>query len=378
MRGLLLLALAFLTPAVAQARTLPPPSDPKSPIVVITYAPPPASLTCAEGSARLVEGATVPPRLWQIWTPPVSPVGMPAYTPPPLPSSETYGLSVNADGRVTDLKRLDPVIAGGADEASAIIASWRFAPGAPAKDCKIDLQPRHKPIAEALPATLYEMLANDVRDPAPALRQALGAAGDCTHYPYRRPRLVAYPDLQAFDDKTVDPAWAGLRYDIDGRGAVRNVEVVARHGEPAFSDTAVKAVARSRYFQGSPRKGCYIAFKAMPKATEAVARPSGDSLERPGDQCKVTLEALNLPENKAFPPAFIKRRVAGWAMLRFDVAPWGQIGAIEVIAAQPTQAFGEAGRSLLMGARPSPPATGYRGCVAPIIYAIPAVPRDGD
>jgi TonB family protein len=91
----------------------------------------------------------------------------------------------------------------------------------------------------------------------------------------------------------------------------------------------------------------------------------------------VTREALNIPENKIYPPAYAKRRVAGWAILRFDVAPWGQVGAIEVLASQPTQAFADAARGLLMGARPSPPPSGYRGCVVPMIYAIPTIPDEG-
>ena len=378
MRGLLLLALAVLTPLSAAA-SVPPPRDTKAPILAIRYAPPPAGLTCAEGAPRLVEGAPIPPRAWQIWMPPpVAHGGPPNYKPPPLPTSEAFGFSVDADGRVADLKRIGQIPNyGPEDEAGAIIASWRFAPGQAAKGCKIDLAPTHRPIEEATPATLFEMLANDVRNPAPALRKALASAGDCTRAPYRRPNVVVYADLRPFDNKTVDPAWVGLHYDIDADGAVKNVRIMGQHGERAFADAAASAVAEGRFFPGAPRTGCYVAFKAMPKATEAIKRPPGDSFERPTDGCKVTREALNIPENKYFPPAYAKRRVAGWAIVRFDVAPWGQVGAVEVLAAQPAGAFGDAARSLVQSARPSPPPTGYRGCIVPVIYAIPSVAEDG-
>ena len=72
-----------------------------------------------------------------------------------------------------------------------------------------------------------------------------------------------------------------------------------------------------------------------------------------------------------YPPAYGARKVPGWAILRFDVAPWGLVGNIEVLASQPSDAFGVAARCLVANARPSPPASGYRGCLIPVIYAIP-------
>jgi TonB family protein len=376
MRGLLLLALAFLTPVTALANLPPLVGDPKAPVKLVSFAAPPSSIACAGTSARLIEAAALPPKVWQVWTPPVPPVGVAAYVPPPPPSTEVYSFSVDADGHVTDLKRasgLGGTIPWAIDEPAAIIASWRFAPGAPAKDCTIDLAPRYSPIAEASPARLFEALADDPRAPNPPLRKALAAGSDCDGPTRRRPQTIVYPDLRPFDDKTVDPAWAGLRFDIDAAGAARNVRVVAQHGEPAFADAVASAVAEARYFPGPPRAGCHVAFKAMPKATPPPqhAPPPADD-----DACKITQAELNLPETKFFPPTFGKRRVGGRAVLRFDVAPWGQIGAIEVLEAQPAAAFGDAARMLLMSARPKAPPTGYRGCVVPIVYAIPAIPED--
>ena len=85
----------------------------------------------------------------------------------------------------------------------------------------------------------------------------------------------------------------------------------------------------------------------------------------------MTKADLNLPAAKNYPRAYAARKVGGWAYLRFDVAPWGQVGNVEVLASEPTAAFGEAARSLLWSARPSAPAQGYRGCVVPVVYAIP-------
>lgn len=376
MRGLLLLALAFLAPVAAASSVPPPPGDPKAPVKLVSFAARPSSIACAGALVRLVEGAAPPAKVWQVWAPPAPPVGTQAYVPPPPPSTEVYSFSIDADGQVIDLKRASTpgvTVVWPIDEQAAIIASWRFAPGAPAKGCTIDLAPRYAPIAEASPAQLFAALANDARTPSPPLRKALAAGNDCDGPTRRRPRTIVYPDLRPFDDKTVDPAWAGLRFDIDAAGAARNVRVVAQHGEAAFADAAASAVAEAKYFPGPPRAGCAVAFKAMPKATpppKRVTPPVDD------DACKITQAELNLPETKFFPPAFGKRRVGGRAVLRFDVAPWGQIGAVEVLEAQPAAAFGEAARMLLTSGRPKAPPTGYRGCVVPIVYAIPAIPED--
>lgn len=373
MRGLLVLALALATPHLAIASAAAPPPPSMAPAKLVDFAAPPARVECATGTARLVEGAPMPIKVWQPWVPPVAAVGG-GYAPPAPATSEIYTFSVNVEGQVIDLKRQaspNVAIAWAIDEQAAILASWRFAAGAPAQDCKVDLAPTYASLAEASPARLFEALAADPRSPHPALRKALG--GDCAGPARRRPQTMVYPDLRPFDDKNVDPAWAGLSYDIDAAGQPRNVRVMAVHGEAALANAAAQAITDSRFFPGSPRSGCFAAFRAQPKATPAPSRPDGDSFERPGDACKVTQAALNIPENKAYPPAFGKRRVAGWAILRFDVAPWGQVGAIEVLAAQPAETFGVYARNLLQSARPTPPSTGYRGCVVPISFAIPAI-----
>lgn len=386
MRGVLCLARAalasviVLAPGVAAAVIPPPPvGDARTVVRLVSFAPPPASVACAGGPVRLLEGAAAPPRVWQAWVPPLGPSGVvsgaPAYVPPPPPASEVYGFSIDADGHPRDLKRRASPGGLGAwntEEQVAILAGWRFAPGAAAPGCQVDLTPRSQPLAEASPAQLFEALANDPRNPPPALRKALEADGDCAAPSRRRPRMVAYPDTRPFDDKTVDPAWAGLRFDIDAAGVTREVRVVGQHGDPAFARAAARAVAKSRYFSGPARASCYVVFKAMPKSTD-VPRREGPPM--PDDEaCKITREQLNLPEDKFFPPAYAKRRVGGRALLRFDVAPWGQIGAIEVLESQPTAAFGDAARLLLANARPKPQSTGHHGCVVPIIYAIPANP----
>lgn len=377
MRGMLLLALAVLAPSMAHAdriQQVPAKSPPASaaPAVVvkekaqpqlIAFAAPPTTFACATGQARLIAGAPLLPRTQSSWKP------VAAESPSPVP--ERYAFGVDADGRVIDLKREG---AWTPDSQAAVIASWRFAPGAPASDCKFDVAATVTPLAAASPARLMQAMIAEGRNARPALRQALDGLGDCARAPRRRPDTIAFPDLRSFGDRSVDPAWAGLTYDIDADGAVRNVKIVTQHGEQAFADTAASSVAESRFQPGSPRKGCHAVFKARPEISPATARPDMASFERPGDACP--LKQVALPDAKPYPPAYGNRRVGGWAVVRFDVTPAGQIGPVQVLASQPTPAFGVAAVELMQRVKPAGEAAGSRGCVMPIIYALPAVARD--
>lgn len=371
MRGLLLLALALATPVTALA--IPAPETDKDILArttVVSFAAPPAGVACAEGvTARLVEAATPPPVISRA-------TSRAARSPDTAraPAIHTYRFGVDADGRVIDVERPNAANFWSGDDQVAVIASWRFAPNAPAHGCMLDLAAAYQPITEASPARLVELLADQGRNPAPQLRQALEFVGDCNRGPRRRPQTIVYPDTRPFDDKTVDPAWAGVRYDIDRDGVVRDVRVLAQHGPQVFGDVVASAVAEARYFPGAPRTGCVVAFKATPKASP----PLRGARKQPPDAptCTITQTQLNLPQRKLFPPAYAKRRVGGRALLRFDVTPEGRVTGIAVLDAQPTIAFGDAAYGLLETARPAATAKGHQGCVVPIIYAIPPIPDD--
>ena len=369
MRGVLLASLAFLSSASLAAASIPPaPPSPNIQVKVISFAGPPAAVTCGGGaSARLVVGAPIAPRTWQIWTPPVP---TPDYVPPKAPTSQTFTFSINGDGRVTDLK------GGGSnfwpnDDQAATIASWRFAPSAPATGCSVDLAPTVTALAEASPAKLLEVAAGLSRSAAPALYKVLDATGDCYTGAHRRPATWVYPDTRPFDGKSVDPPSAAVTFDIDAKGATRNVTAALQHGDPGLAKATVAAVAKSSYFPGTARTGCRVFIKARPAVSDPPPRPEQDAFRRPEDKCDIKREEMNLPAPMTFPPAFGYRGVGGWAIVRFDVAPWGDIGAVEVLAAQPAQMFGQSAEILVRSARPKAGGVGHHGCVIPIIYQMP-------
>ena len=374
MLRMIALSLLIATPALADVP--PPPLPGAAQVVVVTFEAPSRVVTCTGGrDLKVVEATPLHPRLA-----PVGPIADPIVVSTdraPLRDSDTDGIetlsfSVDADGRPLDIRRA-PASRGDIDAGAtlAALAGWRFEAGAPASGCRVSIVSHRAPLAEASRATLFEIIAFERRGAPALVRETVSKAGDCGIAPRRQPKTIGYPDLRRFNDRDPDPAWAAVVYDIDAGGTPRNVRVEAQGGDPALADVAASAIAGSRFQPGRPVEACYGTFAATPRDTPAPPRPDIASFERPGDKCDVTKEALNLPAFKNYPRPYAARKVAGWAYLRFDVAPWGQIGNVQVVASEPSAAFGDAARGMLWTAKPKAPPEGYRGCLVPVIYAIP-------
>ncbi|MEN3748956.1 hypothetical protein TPR58_17405 [Sphingomonas sp. HF-S3] len=73
-----------------------------------------------------------------------------------------------------------------------------------------------------------------------------------------------------------------------------------------------------------------------------------------------------------FRPGFAGRRVEGWAVIGYDIAPWGKTGNVRVLAAEPAAAFGDRAREIATGARQAPSAAGRSGCVDMVHFIMPS------
>jgi len=374
MPPLRVIALSLLIGYPAHA-TVPPPPSPNG-LEVTIFDPPPRQATCIGGrELQVVETAPLRPRAAPSRAEPivVGTDGSPAANGSP---DEVLTFSVDAEGRPRDIRRggSSPSFVD-ADAVIAALAGWRFEAGSPTSGCRVSIPTRREPIARASRAVLFEIIAFERRNTPSLVRETVSKAGDCGTAPRRLPKTIAYPDLRRFNDRDLNPAWAAVIYDIDADGTPLNVRVESQGGDPALADVAAAAIAQSRFLPGKPVQACYGTFAAEPRETPPPPRPKDLAKLADGDgptnNCPVTKAQLNLPAFKNYPRAYAARKVAGWAYLSFDVAPWGQIGNIQVLDSQPSAAFGQAAQSLLWSARPKPPAEGYRGCVVPVIYAIP-------
>jgi TonB family protein len=72
-----------------------------------------------------------------------------------------------------------------------------------------------------------------------------------------------------------------------------------------------------------------------------------------------------------FPAGFVQRRIEGWAIIAYDVAPWGEIGNVRVLRAEPADAFGYQARDIVRNARQGSSPTGRSGCVDLVRFVMP-------
>ena len=94
--------------------------------------------------------------------------------------------------------------------------------------------------------------------------------------------------------------------------------------------------------------------------------------EAPLQDCPPAIgDRLAVNPDMRFPKAFQDRSIEGWALVRFDVAPWGQIGNVAVVEAQPAAAFGEEGRRLIQRSQVSAGFQAGVRCVVPVRFITP-------
>ena len=353
---------------------------------VASYGPSPTVARCATRNVGVVHGAQLPPEIN---------VGLASRgASPDAPTRDdrpfaalTFG--IDANGTPVDIKAAPDSMTS--QDTIAAFARWQFMAGPPTADCRVEVSRTYTPLARASTATLLQIVALRRRDAPAAARREISSRGDCGKAPRRLPAQISYPDLRSFEDRDFVAPWAGVLYDIDAEGAARNVRVVAQGGDPVLADLAGASVADSRFHPGRPVSGCYVTFAARAKTAGAPIKSSGRRTPSPAalparsvraqpppldKACGAIRETLNISTQSAYPPALARERVEGWATLRFDVTPEGRVSDVEVVAAQPVDAFAQAATTMLRRARSAPSAEGAKGCVIPISFAMKDVAED--
>ena len=374
--------LTLLTPATSlppPALTLPPP------IVAVGTDYVPAVASFEAGEARCNRGAEAFVR-----------------SEPPLPQVTTVASATTGPDPVTLRFRIDsggrplsiveesrshssgsPYV-GSRDLAAALAAS-RFRPGPERSGCTIDYEVTVKPVAEAELGTVYRVMA---LQPAPALgaRRALfdrtvPPGSNCFTDPRLNVRLRAYPAFEEIPQAPGTLSFSFVGFDLDSTGQPRNVRLLASGGNAELDRQSLDAVRRSRY---SPRAktGCtYSYWRRQTDPLRPPPSPDPDSYRPAGASCPAEgLPWASMPA-LTFPPEFERRGIEGWALVRFDVAPWGGVGNVAVLAAEPAAAFGLQAARIVGGARKPPSARGYTGCVARVQFRLPsagAIPAVSD
>lgn len=298
---------------------------------------------------------------------------------PAVPAPVSLAFDLDADDHPFNIRSNAPPASRylARDLMPALRAS-RFAAGPEGTaDCRITYTASAEPFDALDIATLARYGAVPRQQLTRAAWQRI-APGDCRDNPRLAPLLRAYPDWRKIAARPGTRSWSYVRYDVDAAGKPVKIETAISAGDPALDAEVRAAIAQSR-FAGGPRTGCGVVLWRDPGTVPAPPiPPAGTHPENPA--CESYDRWARAPQ-LTYPDTYRQRAIEGWAIVRFDVAPWGQIGEITVLEAQPTTEFGDAAVNVLRNARFKPMAGGLSGCVDRVIFRMrpdPAAPPEDE
>ncbi len=283
------------------------------------------------------------------------------------PATLVLQFSVNAEGRPRDIRPAASPRVIPTDDAQATLAAFRFAPSQARADCAMTIRLTPRALTEARREHLAFAYAVDRARPASVARQLARPGDDCRDRP--RPAVAVYPSPDAGRPPRGGRVWSVTRWNVGRDGRTSDVETLASSGDAAFDAEARRVVVASTFQPDAPRRGCINAWtrvgEPLPDAPEP--EPTDDPLKN----CPAELQARFTRGRPTYPAAFQQRGIEGWAIVRYDIASWGETGAIEVLEAQPAAAFGDAARNIIRAGRATPGHVAGIRCTDRIIFRLP-------
>jgi TonB family protein len=287
---------------------------------------------------------------------------------------------IDAEGRPLGIKEMprtgrSAFFYSSADVPPAFAAS-RFRSGPERRGCTIAYDVQAASVAQADLATLYRMVALQVPSGIPSFRRTVfdrtkPPGSSCFDDPSVNVRLRAYPAFEKIPQAPGTVSYSFLAFDLDSSGRPRNARVLGSAGNAELDRQSLEAVRASR-FSPAARQGCTYTYWRRP--TEPLRAPELPELERfrpEGSNCsKEQIPWAYVPPLN-FPPGFQRRGIEGWAVLSYDVAPWGGTGNVNVVAAEPAAAFGEQAKRIVSGAREPASDSGHVGCLTRVVFRMP-------
>lgn len=276
----------------------------------------------------------------------------------------SYRFSIAADGRVRDIVKEPAAYVGGGEDIAPALAAARFAPGA-RTGCTVRFVADAVPVADAPMADVFAFAARGVTG-GPVLARIRAAAGDCGKPPALR--LRAFPDFDRLPRTLGAAAWTVTRFDLDASGRPVAQSVAASSGDAPLDAAALDSVKRSRFANGV-RHGCLLPTELRGATLPAPPAPEENAFRPAGATCPRDLPFDRQP-TLTTPAAWQRRSIEGWAMVAYDVAPWGAIGNARVLAAEPAAEFGDWALNVVRYATKRTSGSGYTGCVDRVRFRI--------
>lgn len=286
----------------------------------------------------------------------------------------TLRFDIDANGRPVSITRGDARFVPNDDIAPALAAS-RF-PARAHSACSVTYAVAVAPFATAAVPDLvsYTVTPLNGRLPLPGWER-IREGGNCADAPRPQPLVRALPDFAKLPGTPGMKEWALVTYDTDAGGKPVNVRIGTGTGNKALDAAAVKAMRESR-FTGGARKGCSYPYWRQPEVLAAPPMPEKSTFPA-GDKCPAGQDWASQPVLR-FPQAYNRRRIEGWAVVSYDIAPWGVVGNAKVLAAQPSDDFGRQALQVIQSAKAAPSQEGRSGCIERIRFAIHPEAGDSD
>ncbi|MBY8824970.1 TonB family protein [Sphingomonas colocasiae] len=267
-----------------------------------------------------------------------------------------------------------------ADDLGPMLAATRFGAGAPRVDCVITFTAQASSIDDAAVRDLmaYSISPISGRLPPEGWKRIAPAGSTCMTAPRPAPLNRAFPDFDALPATPGAREWSMIGYDLDARGRPVHLRIVEGTGNRALDAASMKAVRGSR-FTGGARAGCLYPYWRAAATLAAPQRPDPASLRPENGNCPGG-HAWAVEPKLTYPAAWRRRAIEGWAAIAYDVAPWGGIGNVRVLASEPAAAFGQQALQIVQSARKAPSQSGASGCVEMIRFVMDRndMPADGE
>lgn len=284
----------------------------------------------------------------------------------------TYRFRIDGMGRALSIEREGNRYMMGTEDIGPSLAATRFAAGTPKSQCTITYTARYTPLRESPVEDLISYTLTPLSGPLPreGWERISSADSACLAAPRPMPLIRSFPDFRALPGTPGVKDWSTVDYDQNGEGRPINVRVTHGTGNAALDAAATKAVRASK-FTGGARKGCMYPYWRAPEILGAppLPPPEDDALRQAGSNCSSDHGWATRPA-LVYPEAYRRRSVEGWAIVAFDVAPWGETGNVRVLASEPAADFGEQAVWLLRSARKAASPTGRSGCVERIRFVM--------
>ena len=365
--GAILLSLAgsqpfFVATAVATARgrSSPPPA------LILEWQP--GAIACDD---RILRPASLIPAPY-----PRRSVRMPV-----RPSEATYRFTLGAEGRAMSIDFVKPELDGIIDptppyrqEIVPALAAARFEPVDEPVQCLVQFTENAIRMSEASLEQLIRLRIAARKARVSNEVWSRFAPGNCTTKRLKTLRRD-YPDFRKVDPIPGSNHWTFVSYDVDAQGASENITVVGSSGGDQLNTEVTEAVESSLHVDAEPRTGCWFYYY---KGAGVIEEPERPDLETYGDQpeaCEADDKWAEAPRLD-YPRTYQRRGIEGWVVLQYDVAPWGEIGNVEVLDAQPARDLVQFAERVLTSGRYKVAGSGLSGCIERVVFKLPEKPAD--